>query len=454
MTEHVLPYDHSIVPQETFWDCGPAAAQTVLNTRGIKLTETTLIPEIGTTENGTDNVGLIEHVLDQRLPDAEYTTVYLPDDPPTPEQRETLWRNIVGSINAGYGVVMNWVAPPSNYPRGVKGSDSPKYNGGTVFHYVAAMGYDDTGARAVWIADSGFAPYGYWISFDQCASLIPPKGYSYAAASMPVTMTDTLFADVSEFQVPVDDSYPYKVLSIRICDGTRPDKNFATNYAWMRKALDDGRLVFGIVYTYVRPDIWQDNATTVRNMLAANGGLHPRVALMLDVESGGNPAGDQSEAINKLFNALSTLTAVTRISYSPARIIGYGNVADLNRMWPNKPDGIRLIVAAYGSNPPYPGKVAHQYTDGTGYGHGLPDSCPPFGDCDMNSADGLDPWAFAAACGITDTVPVIPNPPAIPKPDNQAEQIAQIWDQLLLRWDILGGHTVVETLAELLKGNT
>ena len=56
-------------------------------------------------------------------------------------------------------MIMNWVAPPWNYPRGVKGSISPAYRGGTVYHYVAAMGYDDTpGARAVWIADSGFWP--------------------------------------------------------------------------------------------------------------------------------------------------------------------------------------------------------------------------------------------------------------------------------------------------------
>ena len=35
-------------------------------------------------------------------------------------------------------------------------------------------------------------------------------------------------------------------------------------------------------------------------------------------------------------------------------------------LWPNKPPGLRLVIAAYGHNPPYPGKVAHQYTDGAG----------------------------------------------------------------------------------------
>ena len=70
--------------------------------------------------------------------------------------------------------------PPSNYPRGAKGSTSPAYAGGTVHHYIALMGYDDTGSRAVWVADSGFRPFGYWVSFGQLASLIPPKGYAFA----------------------------------------------------------------------------------------------------------------------------------------------------------------------------------------------------------------------------------------------------------------------------------
>lgn len=238
-------------------------------------------------------------------------------------------------------------------------------------------------------------------------------------SSTPATSNDTLFADVSEFQVPVDDTYPYRVLSIRVCDGTYVDKNFATNYAWMRKALDSGALTFGIVYTYVRPAAWQDNANTVQATIDANGGLHPRVALMLDVESGdGNGTANVSAAINALYSQLATYAG------NSARGIGYGNIGDLGSMWPNKPAGLRVIVAAYGSNPPYPGEVAHQYTDGTGYGNGLPEGCAPFGHCDMNSADGLDAVAFAAACGITvdavnttpppvDPPPVTPTPPAV-----------------------------------------
>lgn len=183
MTEKILSYDHTITPQETGYWCGPASTQVVLNGRGILASEADLAREIGTTVNGTDYVGLIEPVLRRRLPKANYASVYLPNDPPTEAQKSKLWWDIVRSIDNGYGVVMNWVAPPSNYPRGVKGSISPAYSFGTVFHYVACMGWSDEGNNgrpALWIADSGFRPFGYWIDFEQVATLIPPKGYCFA----------------------------------------------------------------------------------------------------------------------------------------------------------------------------------------------------------------------------------------------------------------------------------
>jgi hypothetical protein len=179
--EKVLNYDHSIVPQETGYWCGPASAQVALSCRGIWESEQTLANEMGTDEGGTDYVALIERSLDPRLPEANYTSVDAPHDPPTEDERARLWDGIVRSINSGYAIVMNWVAPPSNYPVGIKGSQSPSYGGGTVFHYVTCVGYDDNPAqRAVYIADSGFQPFGYWMSFDQCATLIPPKAACYA----------------------------------------------------------------------------------------------------------------------------------------------------------------------------------------------------------------------------------------------------------------------------------
>jgi predicted chitinase len=190
MAEKVLPYERGVVPQETGYWCGPASTQVILNSRNITVAERDLAREMGTHTGGTDYIGLIERVLDRVLPDARYTSVYVENDPMTASQKDRLWEHVVGSINAGFGVSMNWVAPPHNYPRGVNGSASPAYGGGTVYHYVACMGYDDSGDRALWIADSGFRPFGYWVSFDQAASLIPPKGYAYASVKGAVSVPD------------------------------------------------------------------------------------------------------------------------------------------------------------------------------------------------------------------------------------------------------------------------
>lgn len=255
---------------------------------------------------------------------------------------------------------------------------------------------------------------------------------------------DTLFADVSEFQTVVNDQYPYQVLSIRSNDGTYRDHNFAANYAWMRKALDDGRLKAGIVYFYWRPN-WQDAIATHKDMINSNGGLHPKIAVMIDVERGGNPAGDFSDALN------ATDDALVQWIGDPKRVIAYGNTGDLNSMWSNRRED-QFIVAGYGSNPSFPGKIAHQYTDGQGYGGGLPEGAPPFGNCDMNSADGYTPTAFAAALGITAPQPTN-NPPGntVPtKPTDTAQQVSELYDQARLKWEMLGWRSEVEALAAIL----
>lgn len=184
VAEKVLDYPRDQVHQDTYYNCGPASVQTVLRAAtGEYVPETILGRELGTHTGGTDWIGQVTRVLNARMPGGAFRTVEMPNDPPPPEQRERLWTDITGSINAGFGVVANIVAPPSNYPRAVAPSTiSPDYTGGTVYHYFAVMGYSDTDGRRCWIADSGFTPYGYWISFDQLASLIPPKGYSYSTA--------------------------------------------------------------------------------------------------------------------------------------------------------------------------------------------------------------------------------------------------------------------------------
>lgn len=178
-----LPYSRDNVTQDTYYNCGPASTQTVVLSAVDKLySEYELGQRLGTTMNGTDYIGQFPPVLNSLIPNAQYTYRDLTDYP-SGDLKEQVWNDIVRSIRAGHGVIANIVAPPSNYPQGTRGSISPAYSGGTVYHYIAVMGvYEGQDGRHVWIADSGFPPYGYWMNFDQLCTLIPPKGYAYSTA--------------------------------------------------------------------------------------------------------------------------------------------------------------------------------------------------------------------------------------------------------------------------------
>lgn len=194
--EFLLPYDRSIVAQETGWWCGPASTQIVLNGLGMLVAESTIANEIEQLENpgrgddrdGTDYIGLIEKVLDRRAGKQQYTSVYTPNDPMTQAQKDKFWKDILHSVVGNKaGVVVNIVAPPSNPPRATKGSKPPPYpRNTTTWHYVSIMGVDEA-ERAVWIADSAAfgGITGFWCPFDgpgSISSLVTPKGYCYSAA--------------------------------------------------------------------------------------------------------------------------------------------------------------------------------------------------------------------------------------------------------------------------------
>ncbi|MFL0240758.1 M23 family metallopeptidase [Mycobacterium sp. SMC-17] len=222
-----------------------------------------------------------------------------------------------------------------------------------------------------------------------------PTSPRVSAALQPTAaaLTDTIYADVSEHQVAVDDSYPYRVIAIRSNDGDYRDLNWDQNYDWCRRKCDEGALDFFIVYFVWYPN-WEVGVATIKDMVSEP---HPRMAVMIDVESWeGKITGDQSEGLNAAYWNLAQWLG------DPRRVIGYGTAGDLNSLWPDRPGGLGIVLAAWGFNPDYPGKIAHQYTDNHGYGNGdsLPNGSLPFGPCDMNSADGRNPAEFAAACGI------------------------------------------------------
>ncbi|HUS33225.1 MAG TPA: C39 family peptidase [Kofleriaceae bacterium] len=163
--------EHQYQAQQTGYWCGPASTRMALSTISANLpTQQMLANELPTSTNGTDHIGLVVNALNQHV-GARYAAVLMPHDPPTAQERDQLWRDIRLSIDAGHGIVANIVAPASNHP--------PGYPGYTIYHYISLIGYNaDT--KQVYVADparfSGIEHY--WLSFDQAATLIPPKGYA------------------------------------------------------------------------------------------------------------------------------------------------------------------------------------------------------------------------------------------------------------------------------------
>jgi hypothetical protein len=170
--ERILEHDYQV--QETGYWCGPAAARVALSARMAPPTQQALANQLPTTTNGTDWIGQVTRTLNARLGGSYYATTEMPSDPPTAAQRERLWGDVRASIDANFPIVANIVAPPGNQPPGYPASQ-------TIYHYFAVVGYNAK-TRAIYVADSAaFSEKHYWLSFDQLATLIPPKGYSAMA---------------------------------------------------------------------------------------------------------------------------------------------------------------------------------------------------------------------------------------------------------------------------------
>jgi len=157
---------------------------------------------------------------------------------------------------------------------------------------------------------------------------------------------DTLYADVSEWQVGVNDESPYPVLCIRSNAGTYRDHMWANNYAWFRRNTDSGRLTFFIVYFVWRPN-WQE---TVDTFQAQVGAPHPKMAVMIDVESwGAEFLGNQSDPVNAAYEQVgsfvgSTASRAPEVYYRPS---GAAPVAltDYNA-------GVSTLAGATSESPP------------------------------------------------------------------------------------------------------
>lgn len=174
--------------QQTGYWCGPGSTRIALTAKmASPPSQTTLANYMGTTTNGTDHIGLPKNALNKYLNTTAYQTRTI-SDPPTAAQREALKQSLVASVTNGYALVANVVS----------GWRPPGYPGGTIYHYVAVVGYDQGGERAL-IADPAGkcaagsrwcnVPSTYWVSLSNLATWIGGKGF--AGTFLPVVTTPT-----------------------------------------------------------------------------------------------------------------------------------------------------------------------------------------------------------------------------------------------------------------------
>jgi hypothetical protein len=134
--------------QERYYYCGPASTKIALSARVSPPSQDTLASSLGTTTNGTDDTSNVVATLNRYLGTTWYERKPV-NDPPTQAQRDLLKQDIVFDVDRGWAIVANVVS----------GWRPPGYPSGTIYHYVAVVGYANGGDSAV-IADPAGAGAG------------------------------------------------------------------------------------------------------------------------------------------------------------------------------------------------------------------------------------------------------------------------------------------------------
>jgi len=107
--------------------------------------------------------------------------------------------------------------------------------------------------------------------------------------------TSTVAVDCSEFQPPVNDTYPHRWITFRVCDGSYVDHNAAVNLAWCKRALAAGRLDGYGVYVVYRPGL-NAKILGILDWLS----VPADCTVMVDAETwGGQISGDQSPGFER-----------------------------------------------------------------------------------------------------------------------------------------------------------
>lgn len=169
--------NNQIQGQHTSYYCGPAATRIALSVRGSYPSQESLANSLGTTTNGTNSSWNIRATLNATLGTSYYDAKFGSDY--TSEGWANLLRSdILFDINRGWALVVN-VSGGASTTSGWR-----SYPGG---HYVAVLGYDQSGGRAL-VADTGYNGglydaqgyyYGvYWINTTELARWSKYRGYA------------------------------------------------------------------------------------------------------------------------------------------------------------------------------------------------------------------------------------------------------------------------------------
>lgn len=203
--------------------------------------------------------------------------------------------------------------------------------------------------------------------------------------------------DVSEFQVPLDQTYTRDFVIFRVMFGAHYlDPKFLRNAGAAKRLYDEGRIAGVLLYVvYTADPVREQFASTWR-------AIGPRIppwltGIMIDVETWRGKSyelsGDHSKRINRLYG----LHAHRLRNWNS--VIAYGNTGDLQGLYSGRDKRCRVIVASYGSSLGYRnvrGAIGQQYSDGQPRypvprlaGTRLPRHSAPFGQCDHNVFPGI-----------------------------------------------------------------
>jgi len=258
-----------------------------------------------------------------------------------------------------------------------------------------------------------------------------PEGWSPDEVAPP-EIPLTKWGDYSQYQAAyVDKSYPYEVICFRasVADDSFNDPGSSTGKAGLdnkflenmrraRELVKQGKLKKVIAYHFLVPGA--DNWGTFKDAIEASGGMFPELAVMLDVEDGGdkwNVRGDQTPLVKDwvakaeaYFINKQAISIYLNFRANAGLIVGIDD---------RELRGCKLIVPSYHGpdEPPYvpPGVkwFGHQYADN--------ENTPPFGPTDINQA--LMPLSmFLDAWGVNGSgIPPAPTPVPIPVPEPEPE---------------------------------